>query len=168
MFSCQHLLDHRKSENPRKTSTSVSLTLLKPLTVWITTNCGKFLKRWEYQTTWPFPENYLCRSKATVRTRYGTMDWFKIGKGVCQGSILSPCLFNLYAEYIMWNTGLEEHKLESWAPKWLQMVTAVMKLKDASSKELMLLNQITLILFDIIYMNYANNEKTQDSFWIQN
>ena len=62
----------------------------------------------------------------------------------------------------------KKHKLESWAPKWLQMVTAVMKLKDASSNKLMLLNQITLILFDIIYMNYANNEKTQESFWIQN
>ena len=48
------------------------------------------------------------------------------------------------------------------------MVTAVMKLKDACSKKLMLLNQVTLILFGIIHMNFANNEKTQDSFWIQN
>ena len=44
----------------------------------------------------------------TVRTEHGTTDWFKIGKGVCQGYILSPCLFNLYAEYFMRNTGLEE------------------------------------------------------------
>ena len=44
----------------------------------------------------------------TVRTRHGTMDWFQIGKGVCQGCILPPCLFNLYAEYIMRNAGLEE------------------------------------------------------------
>ena len=44
----------------------------------------------------------------TVRTEHGTTDWFQIGKGVCQGYILSPCLFNLYAEYIMRNTGLEE------------------------------------------------------------
>ena len=53
---CQHLLDHRrkqKQENSRKTSTSASLTMLKPSTVWITTNCGKFLKRWEYQITLP-------------------------------------------------------------------------------------------------------------------
>ena len=49
----------------------------------------------------------VCRSGATVRTELGT-DWFQIGKGVCQGYILSPCLFNLYAEYIMRNTGLEE------------------------------------------------------------
>ena len=46
--------------------------------------------------------------KATVRTRHGTMNWFKIGKGVHQGCILSPCLFSLYAEYIMQNAGLDE------------------------------------------------------------
>ena len=46
--------------------------------------------------------------EVTARSRHGTTDWFKIGKGVGQGSILSPCLFNLYAEYIMRNTGLEE------------------------------------------------------------
>ena len=46
--------------------------------------------------------------EATVRTGHGTTDWFQIGKGVCQGYILSPCLFNLYAEYIMRNVGLEE------------------------------------------------------------
>ena len=46
--------------------------------------------------------------EATVRTGHGTIDWFKIGKGVCQGCILSPCLFNFYAEYIMRNAGLEE------------------------------------------------------------
>ena len=46
--------------------------------------------------------------EATVRTRHGTMDWFQIEKGVCQGCILSPCLFNLYAEYIMGNARLDE------------------------------------------------------------
>ena len=51
----------------------------------------------------------LCASQeATVRTRHGTTDWFQIGKGVCQGCILSPCVFNLYAEYTMRNSGLEE------------------------------------------------------------
>ena len=49
----------------------------------------------------------------TVRTGHGTTDWFQIGKGVRQGCILSPCLFNLYAEYIMRNAGLEEAQLES-------------------------------------------------------
>ena len=61
------------------------------------------------------PDHFTCllRSlyagqQATARTRHGTMDWFQIGKGVCQGYILSPCLFNLYAEYIMRNAGLGE------------------------------------------------------------
>ena len=51
--------------------------------------------------------------EATVRTGHGTTDWFQIGKGVRQGCILSPCLFNLYAEYIMRNAGLEDAQLES-------------------------------------------------------
>ena len=52
--------------------------------------------------------NLYAGQEATVRTRYGAMDWFQIGKGVHQGCILSPCLFNLYAEYIMRNAGLGE------------------------------------------------------------
>ena len=52
--------------------------------------------------------NLYASQEATVRTGHGTTDWFQIGKGVCQGCILSPCLFNLYAEYIMRNAGLEE------------------------------------------------------------
>ena len=52
--------------------------------------------------------NLYAGQEPTVRTRHGTMDWFQIGKGVCQGCILSPCLFNFYAEYIMKNPGLEE------------------------------------------------------------
>ena len=61
------------------------------------------------------PDHLTCllrslykNQEATVSTEHGTMDWFKFGKGVCQGCILSPCLFNLYAEYIMRNTGLDE------------------------------------------------------------
>ena len=53
-------------------------------------------------------KNLYAVQEATVRTGHGKMDWFKIGKGVCQGCVLSPCLFNLYAEYIMWNAGLDE------------------------------------------------------------
>ena len=54
------------------------------------------------------PEKSACRSRATIKTGQGTMDWFQIGKGIRQGCILSPCLFNLYAEYIMRNAGLDE------------------------------------------------------------
>ena len=56
--------------------------------------------------------NLYAGQEATVRTRHGTTDWFQIGKGVCQGCILSPCLLNLYAEYIVRNTGLEEAQAE--------------------------------------------------------
>ena len=52
--------------------------------------------------------NLYAGQEATVRTEHGTTDWFQIGKGVRQGCILSPCLFNFYAEYFMWNAGLEE------------------------------------------------------------
>ena len=54
------------------------------------------------------PEKSVEGQEATVRTGHGTKDWFQIGKGVCKGCILSPCLFNLYTEYIMRNTGLDE------------------------------------------------------------
>ena len=60
--------------------------------------------------------NLYAGQEATVRTGYGTTDSFQIGKGVRQGCILSPCLFNLYAEYIMRNAGLLKHKLESRLP----------------------------------------------------
>ena len=52
--------------------------------------------------------NLYAGQEATVRTGHGTTDWFQIGKGLCQGCVLSPCLFNLYAEYIMRNAGLDE------------------------------------------------------------
>ena len=107
--NCQNLMDHQKSKSSRKTSTFVLLTTPKPLTVLITTNCGKFLKRWG------IPDHLACLlrnlyagQEATVRTGHGTTDWFQIRKGVCQGCILSPCLFNFYAEYIMWNARLDE------------------------------------------------------------
>ena len=60
--------------------------------------------------------NLYAGLEATVRTGYETTDWFQIGKGVRQGCIFSPCLFNLYAEYIMRNAGLYEAKLESRLP----------------------------------------------------
>ena len=97
----------KKQEGSRKISTSALLTMPKPLIVWITTNCGKFFERWEDHLTC-LPRNLYAGQEATVRTGHGTTDWFQIGKGGRQGCILSPCLFNLYTEYIMGNTGLEE------------------------------------------------------------
>ena len=84
------------------------MTTLKPLTVWITTNC-KILKEVgipDYLTC--LLRNLSAEQEATVRTGYGTMDWFQTGKGVHQGYIMSPWLFNLHAEYIMQNVWLDE------------------------------------------------------------
>ena len=98
----------RKKTKQNKTYISVLLTMPKPLTVWITRN-------WKILKEMGIPDHLTCLlrnlyagQEATVRTGHGTMDWFQIGKGVCQCCILSPCLFNLYAEYIMRNTELEE------------------------------------------------------------
>ena len=98
----------KKQESSRKTSTSVLLIMPKPLTVWITTN-------WEILKEMGIPDHHTCLlrnlfadQETTVRTGHGTTDWFQIGKGVHQGCILSPCLFNLYAEYIMKNARLDE------------------------------------------------------------
>ena len=97
----------KKQENFRKTPTFASLTMLKPLTVWITTNYGKFLKRMPDHLT-RLLRNLYEGQEATVRIWHGTMDWFQIRKEGCQGCILLPCLFNLYAQYIMWNARLDE------------------------------------------------------------
>ena len=114
-------------------------------------------KLWKILKEMGIPDHLTCLlrnlyagQEATVRTGHGTTDWFQIGKGVCQGCILSPCLFTFYAEYIMRNVGLDEARSEErrvgkewnqcqtfffWAPKSLQMVTAAMKLKDVRSLE---------------------------------
>ena len=90
----------KKQESSRKISTFALLTIPKPLTVSITTN-WKILK--EIGVSDHFTcllRNLHAGQEAAVRTGHGTIDWFQIGKGVCQGCILSPCLFNLHAEYI--------------------------------------------------------------------
>ena len=99
----------KKHESSRKASTSSLLTMPKPLTVWITKILWKILKEMgipDHLTC--FLRNLYVGQEARVWTGHGTTDWFQIGKGVHQACILSPCLFNLYADYIMWNTGLDE------------------------------------------------------------
>ena len=98
----------KKQESSRKTSISALLTMPKPLTV-------AHNKLWEILKEMGIPDHLTCLlrnlsacQEATVRTGHGTTDWFQIGKGVRQCCILSPCLFNLYAECIMENTRLEE------------------------------------------------------------
>ena len=97
-----------KQESSRKTSISALLTMPKPSTVWITINSGKFQKMGIPDHLTCLLRNLYAGQEATGRTGYGTTDWFQIGKGVHQGCILSSCLFNLYAEYIMRNAGLDE------------------------------------------------------------
>ena len=80
----------------------------KPLTVWITTNCGNSERDGNTRPPYLCPEKHVCGSRAMIRTRYVTVDWFQIGKEVCQACVLSPCLFNLYAEYIMRNARQDE------------------------------------------------------------
>ena len=110
----------RKPGSSRKTSTSASLTMLKPSTGWIMTNCGRFFKRWEVMTRLPdlSPEKPLCRSRSNSKNQTWK-NWlvlFQVGKRVWQSCMLSPCLFNFYAEYTMWNARLMNHKLESSLP----------------------------------------------------
>ena len=95
----------KKQESSRETS--ALLTMPKPL-------CGSqqtvenFLEMGTADHLSCLLRNLYAGQEATVRTGHGTTDWFQIGKGVCQGCILSPCLFNFYPKYIMRNTGLEE------------------------------------------------------------
>ena len=86
-------------------------------------DCVDHNKLWKILKEMGIPDHLTCLlrnlhagEEATVRTGHGTTDWFQIGKEVRQGCILSPCLFNLYAEYIMINAGWKKHKLESRLP----------------------------------------------------
>ena len=98
----------KKQESSRKTSISALLTTPKPLTVW-------FMINWKILKEMRIPDHLTCLlgnlyagQEARIRTGHGTTDWFQIGKGVRQGCILSPCLFNFYAEYIRRHAELEE------------------------------------------------------------
>ena len=81
---------------------------MKPLAIWITTD-WKIIKEMEISDYLAcLLRNLYADQEATVRTRYGTMNLFQIGLGVCQGNVLSPCLFNLHEEYIIQNARLDE------------------------------------------------------------
>ena len=99
----------KKQENSRKASTSASSTMPKTLLCGSQQTVEKILQEME------IPDHLTCLlrnlyagQEATVRIRHGIMDWFQTGKRVCQDCIMSPCLFNLYAEYIVRNVGLDE------------------------------------------------------------
>ena len=106
--NCQHLLDHRKSKRLSEKYLLLLHWLCQSLWLCESQQTVENSSR-DRNTRPPYlpPEKSVCRSRSN-RTGKGTTDWFQIGKGVCQGCILSPCLFNLYAEYTMWNTGLDE------------------------------------------------------------
>ena len=100
----------KKQKSSRKTSTSALLTMYTKAL-----NCVDHNKLWEILKEMQIPDHLTCflrnlyaGQEATVRTGHGTTDWFQIRKGVQEGCILSPCLFTLYAEYIMRNAGLDE------------------------------------------------------------
>ena len=103
-------LDHRKSKRVSE----------KHLLYWLCQSlCVDHNKLWKILKEMGIPDHLICLlrnlyagQEATVRTRHGTIDWFQIGKGVWQGYIFSPCLFNLYIEYIMWNARLHEAQPE--------------------------------------------------------
>ena len=103
----------KKQESSRKASTFALFDYAKAF------DCVDHNKLWKILKEMEIPDHLTCLlrnlyagQEATVRTRYGTTDWFQIGKGVRQGCILLPCLFNLYAEYIMRNAGLDKAHTE--------------------------------------------------------
>ena len=107
-----------KQESSRKTSTSALLTNPKSLTVWITTNWKNLREMGRPDHITCLLRNLYAGQEATVRTGHGTTDWFQIGKGLCQGCILSPCLFNLYVQYEMpcW---MKKYQA-GWSTNWNQ------------------------------------------------
>ena len=107
--NCQLPLDHQKS---KRFQNNIYFCFIDHAKLF---DCVDHNKLWKILEEMEIPDHLTCLlrnlyagQEATVRTGHGTKDWFQIGKGVCQGCILSPCLFNLYAKCTMRNTGLQE------------------------------------------------------------
>ena len=114
---CQHPLDHGKS---KRVPENIYFCFLDYANAFA---CVDHNKLWKILKEMGIPNHLTCLlsnlytcQEATIRTGRESTDWFQVGKGVHQGCILSPCLFNFYAEYIMRNAGLEESQLESRLP----------------------------------------------------
>ena len=106
----------QKQASSRRKSTFALLTIPKPLTVWITTNCGNLWKRWEYQTTWPASwEIWMQVKKQQLELDMEQQTGSKLGKEYIK-AVYSPCLFNLYEENISEMPDCMKHKLESRLP----------------------------------------------------
>ena len=108
LLNYQHPMDDQKSKRVPEKHLFLLFDYAKAV------DCVDHNKLWKILKEMGIPNHLTCLlrnlyagQEATVRTGHGTTDWFKIEKGVCRGCILSPCLFNLYAEYIMRNAGLE-------------------------------------------------------------
>ena len=170
-------------ESSRRTSISALLTMPKPLTVWITIN-------WKILKEMGIPDHLTCLfrnlyagQEATVRIGHGTTDWFQIGKGVHQGCILSPCLFNLYVEYIMRNARLDETQAEIMivrrninklrdaddttltAESEEQLKNLLMKVKEESEKASLKLNiQKTKIMTSGPITSWETDGETESNF----
>ena len=111
--NCEHLLDHRKSKRVPENIYTSALDYTKAF------DCVDHNRLWKILKEMGTPDHLTCLlrnlyagQEATVRTQLGTTDWFQIGKELCQGCILSPCLLNFYVEYIMQNSG--------WSTSWNQ------------------------------------------------
>ena len=108
-WNCQHLLDHQKSREFQKNINFCFIDYAKAF------DCVDHIKEWKILKEMRIPDHLTCvlrnlyaGQEAEVRAGHGTTDWFQIRKGVHQGCILAPWLFNLYEEYIIWNAGLDE------------------------------------------------------------
>ena len=108
-INCQHLLDHQKRRESQKNIYFCFINYAKAFDCVDNNKLCKILKEMGIPDHLTCLLRDLCAGQeATVRTGHGTTDWFQIGKGVRQACVLSPCLFNLYAEYIMRNARLDE------------------------------------------------------------